>query len=379
MYRLLILGAGFSKPAGLPLGNELLEEVVAEAKRTTAFENILRPEIERYLLFIERTTGARGSLKDTGLESFMSFLDIEHALGFEAGDKFSDDGSRAQLLFRFLIARVLWRRQLRMPPPARALYDEFATRLEPNDWILTFNYDTIVEDALTRIRKPFRLVPARYKNADRFYAEYADGPDRDVVILKLHGSMDWFRRDHFVRNSRHRKPFALADKPRDAVFNNPRARPRKLIRGPYWHGSPLKNVYRVLNMDAYFERAVPMLDTPLLVSPSYSKPLYLQPLHDLWRDMSSIGSFNSALCIVGYSLPPYDDYVVQALYAAVRNFQHFDATGVVEKASVKIVDYRTTEESRQEYRDTYRFVDWTRAKADWNGFSEQSLDMIFGG
>lgn len=115
MYRLLVLGAGFSKPAGLPLGDELLDDVVAEAKRTTAFDNILQPEIERYLLFIERTTGERHSLSEVGLEPFMSFLDVEHALGFEGSDRFSDDGSRAQLLIRFLIARVLWRRQLRMP------------------------------------------------------------------------------------------------------------------------------------------------------------------------------------------------------------------------------------------------------------------------
>ncbi|MDP9194618.1 MAG: SIR2 family protein [Acidobacteriota bacterium] len=379
MYRLFVLGAGFSKPAGLPLGNELLEDVLVEAKRTTHFENILRREIERYLLFIERTTGEPRALEDIGLEPFMSFLDTEHALGFEGGDTFSDEGGRAQLLVRFLIARVLWRRQLRMPPSATALYDEFASRLEANDWILTFNYDTIVEDALTRVRKPFRLVPARYKNVDRFYAEYADEPDHDVVLLKLHGSIDWFQRDHFIRNSRNRKPFGFPDKARDAVFNNPRTRPRKLVRGPYWRGSPLRNVYRVLNMDAFFEQAVPLLDTPLLISPSFSKPLYLRPLHDLWRDMSSIGSFNSTLAIVGYSLPPYDDYVLQALYAAVRNFQHVDATGIVEKTSIKIVDYRTTDASQQQYRNAYRFVDWARADVDWNGFSERSLDMIFGG
>jgi hypothetical protein len=378
VYRLFVLGAGFSKPAGLPLGNELLADVLDEAKRTTSFENILRPDIERYLRFIERTRGEARTLEEMGLEPFMSFLDTEHALGFDGGDAFSDEGNRAQLLVRFLIARVLWRRQTRMSDEARALYDDFANRLEPQDWVLTFNYDTILEEALTRARKPFRLVPARYKRVDRFHAKYADGPDRDVVILKLHGSIDWFRRDHFIRSSRNRKPFGFADKPRDAVFNNPLTRPRKLIRGPHWQ-SPLKNVYRVLNMDAYFDQASPMLDPPLLVSPSFAKPLYLGPLHDLWRDMSSIGSFNSMLCVIGYSLPVYDDYVRQALYSAVRNFQHFDATGVVEKTSIKIVDYRPTQHQQQVYRDTYRFVDWARTEAEWDGFSHRAIEMIFGG
>lgn len=378
VYRLFVLGAGFSKAAGLPLGGELLVEVLNEAKRTSSFGNILRPDIERYLLFVQRTTGRARSLEEMGLEPFMSFLDTEHALGYDGGDAFSDEGNRAQLLVRFLIARVLWRRQSRMSDEARVLYDDFAARLEPQDWVLTFNYDTILEEALTRAKKSFRLVPARYKRVDRFYAEYADGPDQDVVILKLHGSIDWFRRDHFIRNTRNRKPFGFADKARDAVFNNPRARPRKLVRGPHWK-TPLKNVYRVLNMDAVFDQAIPMLDTPLLVSPSFAKPLYLGPLHDLWRDMSSIGSFNSALCVIGYSLPAYDDYVRQALYSAVRNFQHFDATGVVEKTSIKIVDYRPTRKQQRAYRETYRFVDWARAEAEWGGFSHRAIKMIFGG
>jgi hypothetical protein len=377
MYRLFVLGAGFSKPAGLPLGNELLAEVLDEAKRTSSFENILRPDIERYLLFIERTAGQARTLEEMELEPFMSFLDTEHALGFDGGDTFSDDGNRATagpLSDRASALAASSAHVSRSPGSVRRLCRKArASRLDSH-----VQLRHLLEEALTRARKPFRLVPARYKRVDRFHAEYADGPDQDVVILKLHGSIDWFRRDHFIRNSRNRKPFGFADKPRDAVFNNPRTRPRKLVRGPHWK-SPLKNVYRVLNMEAYFDQAIPVLDPPLLVSPSFAKPLYLSPLHDLWRDMSSIGSFNSMLCVIGYSLPAYDDYVRQALYSAVRNFQHFDATGVVEKASVKIVDFRQTQEQQQVYRDTYRFVDWARTEAEWGGFSHRAIEMIFGG
>jgi hypothetical protein len=83
--------------------------------------------------------------------------------------------------------------------------------------------------------------------------------------------------------------------------------------------------------------------------------------------------------VIGYSLPAYDDYVRQALYSAVRNFQHFDATGVVEKTSIKIVDYRPTRKQQRTYRETYRFVDWARAEAEWGGFSHRAIKMIFGG
>ena len=33
MYSIFILGAGFSKPAGMPLGDELFELILKEAKR----------------------------------------------------------------------------------------------------------------------------------------------------------------------------------------------------------------------------------------------------------------------------------------------------------------------------------------------------------
>src|ERR1700741_2741861 len=132
----------------------------------------------------------------------MSFLDVEHSLGFRGSDAFSEDGDKAQLLVRFLIAKVLYRRQCRMSKDARALYDAFVERLEPDDWIQTFNYDTIVEEALVRAGKPFRLVPARYKSVDEFGATYLDEPDHEIVLLKMHGSIDWFKNDHYRRNRR---------------------------------------------------------------------------------------------------------------------------------------------------------------------------------
>ena len=120
-----------------------------------------------------------------------------------------------------------------------------------------------------------------------------------------------------------------------------------------------------------------MLDTPLLVSPSYAKPLYLKPFADFWRDMRRIGSTTGTLAVVGYSLPPYDDYVRQALYAAVRNFQHYDTGGLIQKTNIRFVDYRPTEADREAYRAVYRFVDWDRADTCFTGFSHEAVDMIF--
>jgi hypothetical protein len=93
--------------------------------------------------------------------------------------------------------------------------------------------------------------------------------------------------------------------------------------------------------------------------------------------MASIGSGNGTLAIIGYSLPPYDDYVKQALYAAVRNFQHYDAGGIIQKTNIRLVDFRRTEAEKEAYRSAYRFVDWSRAETCFSGFSYEAIDMIF--
>ncbi len=378
MYNLIVLGAGFSRAAGLPLGNELFSEIVREAKRDVLFENILKPDMERYLLFIERTEGVTLHSDEIELEQFMSFLDVEHALGFEGSDTWSDEGNKSQVLVRHLIARTLYSRQRRMSHGASGLYERFASRLEPGDRIITFNYDTLVEEALLRVGKPFRLVGGRYSQVDEWGATWADGPDDEIILLKMHGSIDWFSKKHFIQNRRFRRRAGLLGQPQDPVFNNREIRLRKLVRGPYWRGSPLKSVYRVQDLGPYFAEAQPLLGpTPLLVSPSYSKILYLKPLEDFWADSASAGSLNGTLAIIGYSLPLHDNYVRQALYAAVRNFQYYDTGELIPKTNIRLVDLRSGDAAQEAYRSIYRFVDWNRADVCFNGFGDEAIEMVF--
>jgi len=191
MYRLFVLGAGFSRPAGLPLGSGLLADVVREARRLGS-NSVLLGDIDRYLKYLADAKGIDINPELVNLEEFMSFLDIEHALRFSGSDTWSDDGNRSQLLVRYLIAKVLYRRQMSVPAETLQLYDKFVSHLEGCDRILTFNYDTLVEDALDRAGKPYRLTPGRYSKIDGSAGKYAVGSENDVTILKLHGSLDWF-------------------------------------------------------------------------------------------------------------------------------------------------------------------------------------------
>ena len=68
--------------------------------------------------------------------------------------------------------------------PQAALYTTFARIVDKGDAVLTFNYDTAIENELIREGK-FRV-----RDGYGFSAKW-DEPDCDVKVLKPHGSINW--------------------------------------------------------------------------------------------------------------------------------------------------------------------------------------------
>jgi hypothetical protein len=376
MYNLFILGAGFSKPAGLPLGTELFAEVLRLAKLDTSYQNIIRPDVERYIRYIERTEGATLSEQAIDFERFTSFLDVEHFLRLTGSDTYTEQGNRTQMLVRNFIARILYHRQRRMPQAARDLYDYFASKLRPNDIVVTFNYDTIVEESLERAKIPYRLFPQRYTEVHAGYGT-VDIETEEVILLKMHGSIDWFDKQPYVDSIRYHRSVGAPGIPRDAVFNNPAIRPEPLVGGPYFDTSRLLAVHRVRNLEQYFADALFPIEAPLIVSPSYSKIVYLSPIVELWNGFNGFGVGNGTVAIVGYSLPSHDEYIQQVIYSIFRNFQHVDLGEYLQKTLLRFVDRRETEAEQAAYRGTYRFADWARSEAYFGGFDRRAVDMLF--
>ena len=90
-YRILVLGAGFSKPAGLPLCAELFSEIVALAKLRGLYK-VLKKDIDRFLEYIERTKSLSIAESEINFEEFISFLDVEHFLQLKGSDHWSTEG-----------------------------------------------------------------------------------------------------------------------------------------------------------------------------------------------------------------------------------------------------------------------------------------------
>jgi SIR2-like domain len=377
-FRLIVVGAGFSRPAGLPLGADLLRLVVNRSRTFAGADNPLLADLRRFAAYKNRADGWDGTDPlALDLEEFVAFLDVEHFLGFRGSDTLSREGNPGQLLIRQLIAQVIYENTPASPPD---LYLSFAKRLLASDIILTLNYDLLIERALDAVGKPYRLFPDRLADADR---GIVDSSREEVVILKVHGSIDWFDITDHERLRDSFRAQAYQGEPKHPIFSRPeRYQARPLVDGPYFAGSPLTRIYRIGDVDAYYGRPVMRAVAPLLISPSFTKLVYAEPFRDFWWGLGKAGWLNLDLGIIGCSLAPYDAYVRQGMYEVVDNFQNAEPDlelGGQRKSRLKVVT-RCQETSELELlKARYGFVDWSRTELYQGGFDETAVSVMFGG
>jgi hypothetical protein len=151
-FRVFVLGAGFSRPAGFPLGLELWHEVLRRAQILDGRASRFDRELNGYLRYKQDCFGLRIDADQVDFEDFMRFLDVEHFLGMRGSDTWSRAGNEATVVVKTLIGEILAHRT---PAPDRIpqVYLEFADGLEPDDYVLTFNYDVLLERALDAVGK----------------------------------------------------------------------------------------------------------------------------------------------------------------------------------------------------------------------------------
>jgi hypothetical protein len=91
-FAIYILGAGFSKPAGLPLACELWDEVRRRALSLSGRASFFRDDLETYIEYRKKCDGKRLAFEEVDLEEFMAFLDIEFHMGLRYLHKTSTRG-----------------------------------------------------------------------------------------------------------------------------------------------------------------------------------------------------------------------------------------------------------------------------------------------
>lgn len=357
--RLFLLGAGFSKPAGLPLAAELAPLVLNVADTYLATDDgysHLRNAFERYETFLEETDP--GSEFD--LEAFSAWLDWEHVLRLKGKDTFSEHGNEAGLQLRWAIGKVLFDR---CPDEAPPLYVEFARHLTTRDRVMTLNYDVVLERALDAVALPYRRFPGRFSEVYESHAVWdPDEPD-ELVISKLHGSIDW---------SYSSGP--ETDQQLDL---------RTLVEGPRRDDDPLNQIAVIPSRSLgryYGNRNFWWRNPTLLMPPSTAKPLARSALVPLWDGIGRYAYLLGGFTVIGCSLPPADPYVRQLVHHIATDYAYQRPRELPwPQCRMKLVDFRPTRVGRHQLMERFRFMSPEHTDTLLDGFTAESLAAIFDG
>jgi len=363
-----VLGAGFSAPAGLPLGVDLLGRIrkdVSDRVRPSGQNSILEQEIEEWASLYPR--------EPIDLERVLAYSHRKHYLRLIGSDEFFAHGSRSVVAARRATQRILIRAT---PSDTPKLYRDFAQRLCPRDVVLTFNYDTLLEQALDEVGKPYTLSPEWWLKTDP-----GEFRPRFVDLLKLHGSIDWYDRYYHDAAVRWHAEHGHNVPNRDPIFGpDPTVPSEPLARGPTdgkFGKHILPRVFRVPDHTSHFpmEERIGSNIVPFILPPAYDKLLGHDPVLDLWENLHQGQGYNASIIVIGYSMPPHDIYAYETLG---RLFVQYQQGGDVtywghRRVPIQVV---TLADSEQHALQRLPFLDPAKTRV-WNhGFSTDSLNWI---
>jgi hypothetical protein len=382
--RIFILGAGFSFGAGLPLGLRLWEQIRSRTDKFVGLRSRFNSDLDLYRQYRRECDGLELRPEDVEFEDFLAFLDFEFRLRLSGSDTWSAHGNKTQVLVKQLIAQILHETMPQIESVPNH-YLDFAKMLEPNDYVISFNYDTLLEQLLDRIGKPYRLFPMRYSSVNPGFCTIDSARRDEVIIYKVHGSIDWFDRSQYEELEKLRAADGYEGRPRDAVFgSDAMVAVKPIVDGPRPEDDPLQKIYRVVDAPpAFYASLQSSIAVPCLLTPSHAKALYVEQFAPFWNGMGQAGGLNRGLVIIGYSMPKHDEYARQALFRLAHNYQGVEWGEAMfwggRKAPVILVDLKTHETDQAALRRRYGFLDSQKTRFVWAGFGTEAIATIQNG
>jgi hypothetical protein len=270
--RVFVLGAGFSATAGLPLSRTFFAEWMSFMRGVPDcdFQGLCNQIRFLARLYLAPTSGEYSLRsdawhKDIDIERLLTIAEATTpdwrtiaAKGNRAARQLGDVSRDLIEDFKRSVSQYLFRDES-TPSAAWDRIRSFAAQLRSEDVVITFNWDTLLEQTLAEQKKCFALRP---------------GGRTAITLLKLHGSMDWLldENDH---------------------------RGRDKLTAPV-----IGRIRRATDYSAFMDRHWASF-VPYLVPPSAYKR-YAADLLRLWKAAHEAIYDATEVVIIGYSLPPTD-------------------------------------------------------------------------
>lgn len=290
-----VLGAGASRHAGAPLMADFLD--VAERllhsgevrEDAHAFQLVFRA------IHMLQPAFAKARIDTDNLESVYAAFEMARVFG-RLGDLPDEDLKRLPAAMRTVIVRTLestvsfvrGHETVEAPSAYRQLVDLISKlRCLPGRphrvSVITFNYDLALDYALYSARVPV------------YYRLSSQDPDA-VPLLKLHGSINWYRGSDGI------KAWTMRDQFRRSLWRIPGGDAPVKLR---------------LSVDApgsdETEHRTGLRD-PFIVPPAWSKVSHFEDIQPVWRGAADAFSTAENIIVIGYSMPETDGFF-RYLYA----------------------------------------------------------------
>lgn len=276
--RVFILGAGVSAACGVPVAKDIFRAMMV---RLWDAGNSSANEVHKDLRYLYPAFDAK--LKNyPNIEDFFNLLEMAKTFNseeFVQSERFSEGRIRKveSIVLKALTA-FLWE-SIQSTDNLKPLRQFAETRVDRGDVVITFNWDVGFERSLYMDRKE--------PSFHYFYSRDID--QKQVFLLKPHGSIDWFRKAELPDGGDDRDYLTLDKKL--AVFK---------------HFDFTKN------------RELAKL-LPVIVPPVSSKEFKYRALKRTWRSVFRAVSQATELHIIGYSLPREDQFARFVFRRAIRN------------------------------------------------------------
>lgn len=279
IHNVFIFGAGTSKSSGAPLMLEFFDKA---RKIYSLYQSF--PDIKNYLKDFENVFDSLNDLQGIFSKSFLDLDNLETLYGaIEMGmilEKFGTmEKEKVVQLRKSLINVVVKTLEFSMPFPVSSnrilplpIYGSFISKIkkyvdEKNKYsfsFITFNYDLALDYTLH-----FDDIPFNYFTNDN--------ESTDIPLLKLHGSINWYK-----------------DSTSNQIETIPLLFSTRLNSG-------IKKVYYSLGSEV-----IKNGNEPLIVPPTWNKTEHHQQIENVWKKAAKVLSQADNIFIIGYSLPETD-------------------------------------------------------------------------